>query len=191
VKALKRRAEASEGREKWQDAAKDWEALTGLSMEWVGERMRGEAVRGAGRCRRMVEGLTTASITSTTSAPKPKPRPRPKPTLSSSTTPSVALTALQSQNAQAEAELTLQHSLKDSVDGRLSAWRKGKETNIRALLASLEAVLWPEVLCGVKVPGMAELVTQVQVKKAYVRAIGRVHPDKVCFLGIVLLTSPF
>jgi len=178
LKALKRRAEASEGREKWQDAAKDWETLAGLNVEWIGERTRSEAVRGAGRCRRMVEGPTTTTSTTSTK-PAPKPRPKPEPTASSSKTPSVALTALQSQNAQAEADLTLQHSLKDSVDARLSAWRKGKETNIRALLASLEAVLWAEVLHGVKVPGMAELVTQAQVKKAYVRAIGRVHPDKL------------
>ncbi|KAF8067600.1 hypothetical protein FPV67DRAFT_1764343 [Lyophyllum atratum] len=44
VKALKKRAEAWEGREKWEVLAR---------MEWAGEKVREEAARGAVRCRRM------------------------------------------------------------------------------------------------------------------------------------------
>jgi tetratricopeptide (TPR) repeat protein len=184
VKALKRRALAFEGREKWGDAGKDWEVLAGMRVELVEEKTRGEAVMGAGRCRRMYGGDNSGSATPAVK-PRPKPKAKPTPTSTSSNsststpTPSAALTALQTQTAQAEADLTLQYTLKDTIDARLGAWRKGKESNIRALLASLDAVLWAEVLHGVKVGGMAELVSPVQVKKAYVRAIGRVHPDKV------------
>jgi len=55
-----------------------------------------------------------------------------------------------------------------------------KEANIRALIASLETVLWPE-LGWVKV-GMHELVTPSQVKIRYTKAIAKVHPDKVSIL---------
>jgi len=58
------------------------------------------------------------------------------------------------------------------------AWKSGKENNLRALVASLENVLWPE-LGWVKV-GMRELVTPSQVKIRYTKAIAKVHPDKVC-----------
>ncbi|KAF8056592.1 hypothetical protein FPV67DRAFT_1729618 [Lyophyllum atratum] len=51
VKALKKRAEAWEGREKSEEAGRDWEVLA--RMEWAGEKVREEAARGAGRCRRM------------------------------------------------------------------------------------------------------------------------------------------
>ena len=67
--------------------------------------------------------------------------------------------------------------LKDSVDARLMAWRGGKETNLRALIASLENILWPEV--GWQKVGMSELVTTSQVKVRYMKAIAKLHPDKV------------
>jgi hypothetical protein len=182
VKALRRRAEAWEGREKWVEAGKDWEVLagggSGVGGGWIGEGIKKEAVRGAGRCRRMVSaGGQESSSASKQILPKPK-KPSPKPPPSSQ--PSKALLAHQATTLRAEADDTLKHQLKDSVDGRISAWRNGKETNIRALLASLDMVLWDEILSGgVKVNGLGELVTDVQVKKGYMRAIARVHPDKV------------
>jgi hypothetical protein len=63
------------------------------------------------------------------------------------------------------------------VDSRLAAWKNGKETNLRALVASLDTVLWPEL--GWQKVGMAELVTPNQVKLRYTKAIAKVHPDKV------------
>ena len=113
----------------------------------------------------------------------PKPKPKPKklsPQFSSSSQPSKALLAHQATTLRAEADDTLKDQLKDSVDARISAWKNGKESNIRALLASLDMVLWDEILSGgVKVNGLGELVTNVQVKKGYMKAIARVHPDKV------------
>lgn len=173
VKALKRRAEAWEGREKWEEARKDWETLAGVG--WAGAAVRGEAVRGVGRCKRMAEANSSAA-----EAPKPKPKPTPKPPPkrpAANTAPSAALTALRTQNNALEAEDDLRHKLKDSVDARLLAWKGGKETNIRALIASLENVLWDE-LGWVKV-GMSELVMEKQVKIRYTKAIAKVHPDKV------------
>ena len=70
-------------------------------------------------------------------------------------------------------------ALKDTVDARVLAWRGGKEGDIRALLCSLDAVLWDAVLDGVRVKDLHEVVSAAQVKRAYVKAVGRVHPDKV------------
>ncbi|TFK33258.1 hypothetical protein BDQ12DRAFT_658124 [Crucibulum laeve] len=175
VKALKRRAEAWEGRERWVDAKKDWETLAGI--EWAKAGVRGDAVRGAGRCRRMVEA---ASKPEEPPKPKPKPKPtpvRPAPRRAGPTPPSQALSNLRSSTNAAEAEDQAKHELKDSVDSRLMAWKGGKETNIRALIASLDTVLWPEL--GLQKVGLSELVMPNQVKIRYTKAIAKVHPDKL------------
>ena len=88
--------------------------------------------------------------------------------------------------AAAEAEDQERHALKDAVDARLIAWKGGKEANLRALIASLDAVLWPEL--GWQKVGMHELVTPAQVKVRYTKAIAKLHPDKVrLFLCLGLL----
>ncbi|KAG6822951.1 hypothetical protein H0H93_004539, partial [Arthromyces matolae] len=80
VKALKRRAEAWEGREKWEEAVKDWGLLAGL--DWAGQKARNEAARAVGRCRKMVSQSKEAENGDAAPKPavtKPKPRPPPKP----------------------------------------------------------------------------------------------------------------
>lgn len=117
---------------------------------------------------------------------RPSARPAPKPGAVSSSAPDTpAAVALRAVNAAQEAEDQARHELKDNVDAKLMAWKGGKETNIRALLASLENVLW-QGLRWQKV-GMHELVTQKQVKGTYTRAIGRVHPDKVSCNALALV----
>ncbi|PPQ68834.1 hypothetical protein CVT25_008882 [Psilocybe cyanescens] len=205
VKALKRAAEACEGRERWEEAGVWWGVLSRAGEgggEWVDEKARKEAVRGGVRCRKMLDG--DASSQAAEGKPQVKPTPKTQPqaqprrppvksaTVSSSSSTSAAVKALQTTNAQAEADDAAKHALKDSVDARLSAWKSGKEANIRALLASLEIVLSDGDgagkglgMQGLKM-GMADLVSAGQVKKGYMKAIGRVHPDKVGFLS-----SPF
>lgn len=51
VKAYRRRAEAFEGREKWAEALKDWEAIVGC--EWA-LKARSEALNGIARCKKMI-----------------------------------------------------------------------------------------------------------------------------------------
>lgn len=51
IKAYRRRAEAYEGREKWDLAQKDWEAI--ISCSWS-IKMRNDAQSGAARCRKAV-----------------------------------------------------------------------------------------------------------------------------------------
>ncbi|KAF8551237.1 hypothetical protein OG21DRAFT_1513018 [Imleria badia] len=182
-KAFRRRAEALEGLEKWETARSTWEVL--LGAEWAGGSVKGEAVKGVGRCRRMVDG-GGASLGSQSAPPKPKPKinpashPRPKPTPKSSTspTPSTAVTALRSTHTAQQTEDAARLACKDAVDTKLTVWKSGREGNIRALLTSLdETILWHEL--GWRKVGMAEVVSKGQVKGAYVRAIARVHPDKL------------
>lgn len=172
MKAYKRRAEAYEGRERWEDARKDWEAIAGT--DWANGKMRNEAVSGIGRCRKMLN----PQVEQTASKPKPPvKRPLPKSVIKGATPPSEALAKLRVATDAAEAEDQAKHELKDAVDAKVIAWKGGKEQNIRALIASLENVLWPE-LNWQKV-GMHELVAPNQVKIRYTKAIAKLHPDKV------------
>ncbi|KAL0953016.1 hypothetical protein HGRIS_007220 [Hohenbuehelia grisea] len=183
LKGVHRRAEGLEALEKWKAALAEWEVLLSAGA-WVPKGTRDDAVKGVTRCRGMVEGRGPAGSSAATSpssaAPKPKPAAprRPPPTVVSSK-PSAGVTALRAANSQAEADAAEAHAMKDTIDSKLMAWKGGKETNIRALIASLDTVLWEEV--GWKKVGMGELVSPNQVKVRYVRAIAKVHPDKVSF----------
>jgi hypothetical protein len=181
IKAWRRRAEAYEGKEKWDLARQDWESIAGA--DFAG-RHRNEASSGIGRCRRMqkVDNNSDGAVPSVSRANKPSSRPTatrppPRPPRRGPTPPSEALTRLKQANQEAEAEEQTRLELKDSVDSRLATWKNGKETNLRALVASLDTVLWPEL--GWQKVGMAELVTPNQVKIRYTKAIAKLHPDKV------------
>jgi hypothetical protein len=178
--------------EKWTEARKDWEVLTGTG--WVDGKTRQDAVRGLGRCKKIVDGESGAnggaSIgTSRPAAVASKPKPRPKPTPAPAVvTSGEAVKAYREQVNAAEAEDALKHQLKDSVESKLLAWKKGKETNLRALLASLDTVLWEELIkeMGGK-PDMAALITGGGVKKWYMKSVSRVHPDKVRSLFVLYI----
>ena len=173
MKAHKRRAEAYEGKEKWEEARKDWEVIAGT--DWANGKMRSEAISGIGRCRKMLN----SEVEQASAKPKRPPikRPPPRPVNRGPTPPSEALAKLRAVTDAADAEDQAKHELKDSVDAKVMAWKGGKEQNVRALIASLEIVLWPE-LNWQKV-GMHELVTPGQVKIKYTKAIAKLHPDKV------------
>ncbi|KAH9002277.1 hypothetical protein EDB86DRAFT_2800719 [Lactarius hatsudake] len=170
-KAWRRRAEAYEGKEKWDLARQDWEAIVGADFA---SRHRGEALSGIGRCKKMVSAAGDGPDVVTPSAPRPTKRPALR---RGPTPPSEAVVRLKQANQEAEAEEQARLELKDSVDSRLAAWKNGKETNLRALVASLDTVLWPEL--GWQKVGMAELVTSNQVKIRYTKAIAKLHPDKL------------
>ena len=173
MKAHKRRAEAYEGKEKWEDARKDWELIAGT--EWANGKMRNEAVSGVGRCKKMLIPEQEQAA----AKPKRPPikRPPSKHVNRGPTPPSEALAKLRATTDAAEAEDQAKHELKDVVDAKVNSWKGGKEQNIRALIASLENVLWP-ALNWQKV-GMHELVTPNQVKIRYTKAVAKLHPDKV------------
>uniref|UniRef100_A0A6N2MA98 J domain-containing protein n=1 Tax=Salix viminalis TaxID=40686 RepID=A0A6N2MA98_SALVM len=65
----------------------------------------------------------------------------------------------------------------DKMDVRIKHWAAGKEGNMRALLSSLQHVLWPE--CYWEPVSLTDLITSTSVKKVYRKATLCVHPDKV------------
>lgn len=178
AKSLTRKASALEHLERWSDAAAVWreavEANIGGSI----------AIQGRNRCEK------AAAPPSTSAAQPPAAKrapPRPKPTPTPNQPPSSAVTALRAANAAATAASDEAFALNDSVSARIDAWKTGKEGNLRALLAGLDNVLW-EGANWQKV-GMGDLVLAGKVKVVYMRAIGRCHPDKVCFLFSFLFLS--
>lgn len=79
---------------------------------------------------------------------------------------------LQSQREQEE-----RHRLAETLDVDIKRWAAGKEGNLRALLSSLQYVLWHE--CGWQPVSLTDLITSTSVKKVYYKATLCVHPDKV------------
>ncbi|XP_021301079.1 auxilin-related protein 1 [Herrania umbratica] len=65
----------------------------------------------------------------------------------------------------------------ETLDVEIKRWAAGKEGNLRALLSTLQYVLWPE--CGWQPVSLTDLITGAAVKKAYRKATLCIHPDKV------------
>jgi len=84
-----------------------------------------------------------------------------------------------------EAEEAERLENEDKVNAQISVWKTGKDKNLRALLGSLELILWP----GVQWKGvmMSELLDPKKCKLTYMKAIAKVHPDKV--IGNLALMS--
>lgn len=187
-KALMRKAEALEHLEKWVDAAQTWkqavEAGHGGST----------SIQGRNRCEKAA-GISkpapaAAVARPTASRPVPKkPSPAPRTSALSDLSASKAaptaeaVTRLRAANEAAERADEEKLALTDSVDAKITAWRDGKQDNLRALLGSLENVLWPE--SGWKKINMSELILANKVKIQYMKGIAKVHPDKVSFLIIL------
>jgi hypothetical protein len=176
-KALMRKAEALEHMEKWNDAAKVWrdavEAGVGGSV----------SIQGRNRCEKAAGGPSQSARS--TPAPRPatrKPPPRkPASALSalqgSDGMSSEAVQRMRAANAAAEKADDEKFALTDQVDAKLVSWKGTKADNLRALLGSLDKVLWPEA--GWNKVGMQDLVMPNRVKIIYMKAIAKVHPDKV------------
>ncbi|EXB53536.1 hypothetical protein L484_007907 [Morus notabilis] len=79
---------------------------------------------------------------------------------------------LQIQRDQAE-----RHRFAETLDVEIKRWAAGKDGNLRALLSTLQYVLWPE--CGWQPVSLTDMITGASVKKAYRKATLCIHPDKV------------
>ena len=171
-KAMMRKAEALEQLEKWAEAAENWRACIAAGVGGA------TSMSGRTRCENALRPKPLPSA-----APKKAP-PRPSASALSDLGPasrqsSEAVTKLRAANAAADKLDDEKFRLADLVDGRVTQWRTGKEANLRALLASLENVLWQD--SGWKKVGMGELIQPNKVKIVYMKGIGKVHPDKVSF----------
>ncbi|KAL8812996.1 MAG: hypothetical protein Q9223_007156 [Gallowayella weberi] len=187
-KAMTRQAEALEQLERWADAGAIWKSCVEAGVGGA------TSVAGRNRCRKFIRGPSQPSTASKPTVarkpPAPKPKPKLKPTSAledlSGTTSSTsivdadsaeAVTRLRAANLEAERLDDERFALSDKVSERVTRWRSGKEGNLRALLASLDGVLWEG--SGWKKVGMGELILANKVKVVYMKGIGKVHPDKL------------
>lgn len=179
-KALMRKAEALEQLERWGDAASTWK----LAVECG--HGGSTSIQGRNRSEKAA-GISKPPPKPAASARK-KPTPAPKKTSAlselgggaSSGQDSAAVNRLREANIAAERVDEERFALSEGVDARIANWKNGKQDNLRALLGSLDTVLWPEA--GWKKINMSELVLPHKVKIQYMKGIAKVHPDKVCFV---------
>ncbi|KAF9307100.1 hypothetical protein BGZ74_011301 [Mortierella antarctica] len=195
-KSLMRRATAYENLEKYKEAKDDWVKLRDLDP---GHKI---AVEGHRRCEKALAMVNSGAVDKIASV---NPSVTRSPQTSGFGAPMRSspmqdiFASQQKSNMSAEAKADLERSegvsklrqnaaqqereddekvrLTDQVDMKMTLWKTGKEDNIRALIASLGSVLWEGA--GWKPVGMHELVTPSQVKIKYMRAIGKMHPDKL------------
>ncbi|MQL82759.1 hypothetical protein Taro_015240, partial [Colocasia esculenta] len=62
-------------------------------------------------------------------------------------------------------------------DAKIREWSRGKEGNIRSLLATLQYVLWPG--SGWKPVPLVDIIEGASVRRAYQKALLCLHPDKL------------
>lgn len=88
-----------------------------------------------------------------------------------------AVADMNQRDFQTQQEQEERRRISETVDIKIKSWAAGREGNMRALLSSLEHVLWPE--CGWQPVSLTDMITSASVKKVYRKATLYVHPDKV------------
>ncbi|XP_057729534.1 auxilin-related protein 2 [Arachis stenosperma] len=95
-----------------------------------------------------------------------------------------ALADMNQRDHQTKMEQEERHRIADYTDVQIKRWAAGKEANMRALLSSLQDVLWPE--CGWEPVSITDMISSTSVKKVYRKATLCIHPDKVQQKGATL-----
>ncbi|KAI9354170.1 DnaJ domain-containing protein [Pilaira anomala] len=90
---------------------------------------------------------------------------------------SKAVKEIREREKQKEAEDLERLQNEDKVNAKIVSWKMGKDRNLRALLGSLHVILWPGVQW--KSVQMSELLEPRKCKITYMKAIAKVHPDKL------------
>ncbi|KAG7854735.1 hypothetical protein KL919_005017 [Ogataea angusta] len=106
-----------------------------------------------------------------------KPAKKPAQSSPSPTAPSATVSRVKEHHRKQESLEDEKFALHDKVEQQLQSWKAGKEDNLRALLASLHQILWPEL--GWKTVGLPDLVLDKKVKLVYMKAVAKTHPDKI------------
>lgn len=177
-KAMTRQAEALEQLERWSEAAVVWKACVEAGIGGA------TSIAGRNRCEKAIAAPSQPQPSAVRKPAAPKPRPK----LSAlgdlapeSAQSAEAVSRLRAANAAADRVDDEKFALADVVDSRVKRWRLGKESNLRALLSTLQNVLWAG--SGWKEIGMGELLMPGKVKINYMKGIAKVHPDKVSGLA--------
>lgn len=179
-KAMTRQAEALEQLERWPEAAAAWKACVEAGLGGA------TSIAGRNRCEKAAAGPTQPQVSAARKPAAAKPRPKVSAfgdLAPESAQSAEAVSRLRAANAAADRIDDEKFALADIVDLRVKKWRLGKESNLRALLSTLQNVLWEG--SGWKEIGMGELLMPGKVKINYMKGIAKVHPDKVS--GLLLL----
>ncbi|CAH2067387.1 unnamed protein product [Thlaspi arvense] len=88
-----------------------------------------------------------------------------------------ALAEKKLRDLKAQKEQAERNRLAESLDADVKRWSSGKESNLRALLSTLQYILGAE--SGWKPIPLTDLVSSASVRKAYRKATLYVHPDKL------------
>ena len=190
-KIMLRQAEAYEHQESYKSALAAYQELmeNGFHDQKV--------MAGKSRCQRVLRPTpartSSTPVTTTTDNDTnidilpTRPRPRPihssyttaSPSPSPSTPTRTVSTAAESLKAANLRSLELENqrlALHDKVQNRIDAWKDKKQDDIRYLLANLQQVLtWADW----KPVSQTDLVMPKRVKATYLRAMTKVHPDKL------------
>ncbi|XP_061372199.1 auxilin-related protein 1-like [Gastrolobium bilobum] len=88
-----------------------------------------------------------------------------------------ALANMNQRDLETKMEEEERHRIAEIADVQIKRWAAGKEGNLRALLSTLQHVLWPE--CDWQPVSLTDMITSSSVKKVYRKATLCIHPDKV------------
>ncbi|KAL6563516.1 hypothetical protein OROGR_002475 [Orobanche gracilis] len=95
-----------------------------------------------------------------------------------------ALAEKNQRDLQVQRDQEERHRISETLDIEIKRWAAGKEGNLRALLSTLQYVLWPD--CGWQPVSLTDLIIGSSVKKYYRKATLCIHPDKVQQKGATL-----
>lgn len=173
IKLLVKKSQALESLEKWPEALESYNEL----INWDS----GVATRdGRRRCMDAMKPKETPKPAATTGtaplsqrAPAAAATPAKKVDIDSSEAVKRMREETSSQTKVDEERLA-NH---DAIQEKIQLWRHGNEANIRALLSTLDKILWPEL--GWKPINLTDLVLDKKVKMGYMKAVAKVHPDKI------------
>lgn len=165
IKLMTRRAESLEFTEKWLDAKNSFEKLIseGESTKLI--------MDGKNRCLKALNPSKSVSKPVKKLVKKPISKPILKPKNNE------VLKNVQESNKRKEMEDEEKFNLHDKVESKLNNWRMGNKDNIRALICSLDNILWPEL--NWKPVKLTDLVLDNKVKIYYMKAVAKTHPDKI------------
>jgi tetratricopeptide (TPR) repeat protein len=166
-KALMRKAEALEQLERWDEAAKIWRQAVETGHGGS------TSIQGRNRCEKAAGiskpvSQTSVPVGQRLSVPKSSVQVQPS---------TEAVSRLRAANEAADRIDEEKFALADSIQAKVAAWKGDNQDNLRTLLTSLDSVLWPEA--GWKKINLSEVVSSNKVKVQYMKAIAKVHPDKV------------
>ncbi|KAL2315300.1 UBA/TPR/DNAJ domain-containing protein Ucp7 [Schizosaccharomyces pombe] len=166
VKNMVRKAQVLEQLEKYQESLNIWKDLI------ADGQISKLYIDGKHRCEAAISSHSSESHSKRTTQ-----QPKSTPNHTNIEVKSERLQHVRMAQQKAEQLDEERSRLREPVQQIVNKWKEGKESNLRALLASLDTILWPE--CRWQKVSLSELVLPKKVKIAYMKAVSRVHPDKL------------